>query len=117
MEKTKYSREITLKITGIIGVILYILFLIGDGVPLINNITFAEISVYLLFLVFLVGIFLLWKNLILSGITCILWHAIQWALVFWVWPDGALTLIFGFPIAIFGIVVLIIGIIQKRKKQ
>jgi len=110
------SKNIELKIIGIVGVILYILFLISEKAPLFNGASFADISVYLLFIIFLAGIFLLWKNLILSGIICILWHAIQWALVMWVWPDGAMTLIFGLPIAIFGIIALITGIIQKRKK-
>ena len=110
------SKNITLKIVGIIGVILYLLFLIGEDVPLLKTTSFADTSVYLLFAFFLLGIFFIWKNTIVSGIILILWHAIQWALVFWVWIDGAMTLIFGFPVAVFGIVVLFIGLNQKRTK-
>ena len=36
---------------------------------------------------------------------------------FKVWPDDAMSLVFGFPIAILGIVVLIIEIIQKMKTK
>ena len=114
MKSSKNIANIALKIIGIIGIILYLLFLIGEGVPLLKATTFADISVYLLFVFFLLGIFFLWRNILVSGIICVLWYAIQWALVFWVWIDGEMTLIFGFPIGVFGIVVLLIWIKQRR---
>jgi hypothetical protein len=116
MKNSKNKSNRVLKIIGVIGVILYLLFLVGEKAPLFNNASFFSISIYLLFLIFLLGILFLWKNVIVAGIICIFWYAIQWALVLCVWPDGGATLVLGFPITIFGIVVLIIGIIQKRKK-
>jgi hypothetical protein len=44
----------------------------------------------------------------------IAWYGLQWALVLWVWEDGGMTLILGFPIAIFGVLALIYGIGKKR---
>ncbi|WP_167613398.1 hypothetical protein [Maribellus sediminis] len=111
----KTSSNIALKIVGIFGVVLYVLFLLEEKVPLFKNVSFAEVSVYLLFVIYLIGILTLWRNLIAAGIICILWHVIQWTLVLWVWVDGDMTLIFGFPIAIYGLVVLVIGLLQKRK--
>jgi hypothetical protein len=113
----KKKSNLALKIIGIAGICFYILFLIEEGAPIFKNASFKEYSVYLLFAIFLFGIYLLWKNLIISGLTLILWHLIQWSLVLWIWVDGAMTLIFGFPAAIFGIVVLIIGIVQKKKHK
>ena len=99
-----------LRILGTIAVALYILFLIAEGIPLSTESSFADVSVYLLFLLFILGYYFLWKNELISGIILIIWHAIQWVLVFWVWVDGGLTLIFGLPLGIFGIIVLIYGV-------
>lgn len=115
MKTKKTTSNIALKIVGIFGIVLYVLFLVEEKVPILKHVTFADVSVYLLFVIYLIGILTLWKNLIMAGIICILWHVIQWALVMWVWTDGAMTLIFGFPIAIYGLVVLVIGLLQKRK--
>lgn len=110
--KIKVYRLI-LRILGSLALVGYILFLIGEKVPLFNNVNFTDITVYLLFIVFLAGYVSLWKYEIISGILLIAWHGIQWCLVFWIWEDGEMTLIFGFPIAIIGILVLIYGIRQK----
>lgn len=115
MKTRKATSNIALKIVGIFGVVLYVLFLVGESVPILKHVSFADVSVYLLFFIYLIGILTLWKNLILAGIICILWHVIQWVLVLWVWADGDMTLIFGFPIAIYGLVVFVIGLLQKRK--
>jgi len=99
-----------LRAVGTTAAILYTLFLVFEEVPLIKSSNFADVSVYLLFLLFLLGYYFLWKNEFISGIIIIAWHLIQWALVFWVWIDGGLTLVLGLPIGIFGIFVLIYGI-------
>ena len=103
-----------LRILVTIAAILYIVFLVAEGVPLNNEATFADISVYLLFAFFVVGYYFLWKNEIVSGLILIAWHAIQWILVFWVWVDGGMTLILGIPIGILGIIILIYGIRQNK---
>lgn len=98
-----------LKILGTLALIGYVIFLIGEGIPPLDEITFASISVYILFLIFLAGYYTLWKSELIAGILFIAWHGIQWLLVFYVWTDGELTLIFGLPIGIMGIVLLIYG--------
>lgn len=103
------------RILGTIALVFYLFFLIGEGIPLTNQMSFAETSVYLLFALFVVGYYFLWKNELISGLVIITWYALEWILVFWVWIDGALTLILGLPIALLGLILLIYGI-RKRTK-
>jgi hypothetical protein len=100
----------TLRILGTIASFLYVLFLIDEGVPLSKEASFADVSVYLLFLVFALGYYFLWKNELVSGLILVAWHGLQWLLVYWVWVDGGMTLILGFPLGLFGIIVLVYGI-------
>lgn len=99
-----------LRILVTIAAVLYIIFLIFEGVPLLNGAGFADISVYLLFILFAAGYYFLWKNELISGIILVVWHILQWILVFWVWVDGGLTLVLGLPIGIMGVIVLVYGI-------
>ena len=110
---TKLFRNI-LRGLSLVAVILYILFLVFEGVPLDPTGSFADLSVYLLFLVFLLGCLFLWKDEFVSGLILIAWYGIQWCLVLWVWVDGGMTLILGLPIAILGVLALIYGIAKKR---
>ena len=112
-KSTNLFRNI-LRVLGKIAAILYILFLIAEDVPLFEATTFADTSVYLLFVVFVLGYYFLWKNELISGIILITWHILQWVLVFWVCVDGALTLVLGIPLGLFGIVFLIYGIRNTR---
>ena len=102
-----------LRILGTVSAILYILFLIDEGVPLYKEATFADISVYLLFLVFVLGYYFLWKNELVSGLLLITWYGLQWILVFYVWVDGGMTLILGLPIGLIGIIFLIYEFSKK----
>ena len=106
-----------LRILGTIAAFLYVLFLIGEGVPLFKEVSFADISVYLLFLVFVLGYYFLWKNELISGLILIAWHGLQWILVYKVWVDGGMTLILGIPLGLFGIIVLIYGIRKTISSQ
>jgi len=112
MEPKNLFRNI-LRILGTIALLFYLLFLIFEGIPPFRATSFADISVYLLFLIFLSGYYFLWKNELLSGILLIGWYGLQWLLVFTVWVDGGITLIIGLPIALIGIVELIFA----RKKK
>ena len=99
---------------GTIAFVFYIVFLLDEDVPLFKTNSFADNSVYLLFLFFLLGYYFLWKNEVISGIILIVWHGLQWLLVFYVWEHGEMTLILGLPIGIIGILVLIFGIWRKK---
>jgi hypothetical protein len=85
---------------------MYILFLTEEDVPVFKAGSFVDISVYLLFLIFVLGFVLLWRYELISGIIFVVWYGLQWALVFYVWDDGELTLILGFPIGLLGIFIL-----------
>lgn len=113
MKKSNNIFRNVLRILGTVAALGYILFFIGEGVPHLKEVTFADISVYLLFAVFVLGYYFLWKDEIISGLLFTAWHALQWCLVLWVWPDGEMTIILGIPLGIFGIVVLIYGIRRK----
>lgn len=114
MKKSTKVFQTTLRVLSIVALILYILFLFGERVPLGLKATFAETSVYLLFLVFVLGFIVLWKNELIAGIILIVWYGIQWCLVLWVWVDGGMTVILGFPIAILGVLALIHGLRKRR---
>ena len=105
--------QLVLRILGTIALLCYILFLIGEIDLPINKVSFADISVYILFLFFLVGYYFLWKRETLSGLLFLIWYILEWILVFHVWIDGALTLILGFPIAVIGVLLLVYGIKNK----
>jgi len=101
--------RIILRVMGTIAALFYLLFLIFEGVPLFKASNFADISVYLLFLLFALGYYFLWRNELISGIIILIWYALEWILVFWVWVDGGMTLILGLPISLLGIFTLIYG--------
>ena len=104
----------TLRVLGIVALALYILFLIMERVPLGFRTPFAESSVYLLFLIFVLGFIFLWRNELVSGLILMVWHLLQWCLVLWVWPDGDMTLIFGLPIGVLGLLIFLFGLSQRR---
>jgi len=104
----------TLRILGVLAMVGYILFLIMENPPLLYDSTFADTSVYLLFLFFLLSSILLWKFELTAGILLIVWYGLQWVLVFKVWTDGALTLVMGLPIACIGILAVVYGIIRRQ---
>lgn len=113
MKKSADLFRIILLVLGTIAAIGYILFFIGEGVTPLKEVTFEDISVYLLFAVFVLGYYFLWKNEIISGLLFIAWHVFQWCLVIWIWFDGGMTLLLGIPLGIYGIFVLIYGIRKK----
>ena len=117
MKKPSVTYRNILRALGILAAALYILFLIFEKVPLFETRSFTDISVYLLFLVFALGFFFLWKNELISGIILIVWHLLQWILVFWVWPDGGMTLILGLPIGIYAILLLVYGIRKEKASK
>ena len=113
----KHSTTISVifKILATAALGFYILFLSDEGVPLINSQGFLDLSVYLLFIVFLIGYIFLWKEELVAGLILISWYGLQWLLVFCVWEDGELTLIMGLPIAILGLMLLTFSIIRNKR--
>lgn len=99
-----------LRILGTMAALGYILFLIGEGDVHFRELNFENISVYLLFAEFVVGYIFIWKNELISGILLVAWYGFEWCLALWVWVDGDMAVLLGFPVAIIGILVLIYGI-------
>ncbi len=116
MKNSNNGFHLALRILVVFALIGYVIFLIDEKVPLFSDPTFADISVYLLFIVFLIGFSLLWKNEFIAGIILIVWHLLQWCLVLWLWEDGGMTLVFGFPIALLGFLILNYSIKQREDK-
>lgn len=117
MKKSSNSFRLAYRILAVFGFIGYVLFLIDEKVSLISEPTFANISVYVLFVIFFIGFMLLWKNEVLAGIIWIVWHLLQWCLVSWVWEDADMTLIFGVPIALLGLLILFYSIKEKEAES
>jgi len=113
VKKSGKTFRLLIRILATLATIGYILFLIDEKVALCQTATFADITVYILAVVFLIGFIILWKNEYIAGIVWVAWYALQWILVLWIWVDGEMTLIFGFPIFIIGILALIYGIRHK----
>lgn len=101
------------RIAGSLAAIGYILFIIDEKAPLFNDATFTDVTIYLLFAVFILGFILLWKYELISGLVLIAWYVLAWCLFFGVWKDGGILLVLGFPIASLGVCLLIFGIKQK----
>ena len=112
----RYFRTI-LRALSVIALLMYVLFLTEEDVPLRNSGSFVHSSVYLLFLVFVIGLILLWRNELISGIIFVFWYGLQWALVFWVWDDGELTLILGLPIGLLGILITVYAFWLKKSSK
>lgn len=115
MKKSIIIYRLIVRILGTLALIGYILFLIDGGVPLLaNDVTFTDISVYIVFAVFLVAFILLWKHELIAGILMLVWYGLVLVCIFEVWENAALAGIVALPIAIIGIVVLIFGILKRR---
>jgi len=101
--------QIIIRILTSIALIVYIIFLIGNGTPLFKGDSFQDFSVYLLFLVFLAGFLTVWRYELISGILLVAWYGFEWCLALWVWEDPDMVLAMGFPIFITGILSVIYG--------
>ncbi len=106
--------RVVLKILVTMAAVGYIIFLIGESTSITDESTFSVAMMYVLFAVFALAYFFLWKNAFISGILLIAWYGLQWILVLWVWDDADMTIVLGMPIFVLGILSLIYGIRQKR---
>ena len=111
--------RIVLLVLGAVALAGYVLFVfdllnhwIRDGESFGQILAHTEIY---LFLFFVAGFVLLKKNELIAGIIWIVWHVLQWALVLWVWDDGEVTLLMGFPVFIIGILLVVYSIRMKSR--
>jgi hypothetical protein len=121
----------TIQIITMIYGLLYLAFFVvsfipsDTGNPVSDNPFFdpwdaEQIWVKLQFLLFLVGFYYSWKSKLISGIIYLVWYAGMVAMGFWVSSalhrDGGDALVLGFPLLVLGIILLISGL-MRRKKQ
>ncbi|MCC7513878.1 MAG: hypothetical protein IT212_04195 [Bacteroidia bacterium] len=124
--KRKYSLAIQI-ITSIFA-LLYVVFFIFSFIPSPEGSPIADhpytpwdiemILVKGLFIIFMIGFYYSWKSRIVSGVIYLLWcGALFWDCVY----IGNLlhvsgdAILFGVPIFIIGIILLITGLIQRNK--
>jgi len=114
MKRPSEGFQLTLRILSVIALIVYILFLFGEKAALFNQASFEDLSVYLLFIVFLAGFITIWKYELISGIIFVAWYGFEWCLGLWVWDDADMALAMGFPIFIVGLLSVIYGLRKRR---
>ncbi len=112
--------QLILRIIATLALSGYAIFLTDLTIYWVNNdyslFRIVISTEYLMFLIFILGYYYVWKNELISGVIIVFWHMLQWVFVHWVWEDAALTLVFGIPIGLIGISLLVYGILDKRSK-
>jgi hypothetical protein len=117
MKQPSEAYQLIIRILTSLALIVYIIFLIGERAPLFREASFQDISVYLLFLVFLASFLTIWRYEVISGILLIAWYGFEWCLGLWVWDDPDMGLVLGFPIFITGILSIIYGVRKRAALQ
>ena len=111
MEKGSPKRyRNVLRLLGFVAAVAYVGFLIGEVFPKFEGTTWELITTLLLFVVFLAGLFYLFKREMLAGILWIAWYGLLILLVVTLWVGAGLTVVMGLPIFILGLLVLVHGI-------
>jgi len=113
MKKPSEAFQIIIRILTSLALIIYIISLIGEKAALFGGASFQDISVYLLFIVFLAGFLTVWKYELVSGILLVAWYGFEWCLGLWVWEDPDMALALGSTIFITGLLSIIYGL-RKR---
>ena len=112
LKSTKLIQYITLAYA-----VLYVLFILsgdfGGAYPSLN----AEgIGVYLLFVLFIIGLSVSWYNMIITGTIFLLWNMGMWFLeLYIVEKDGGFGIISGLPLLVLGVLFISIG--YKSRKE
>lgn len=117
MKRPSEVYQLIIRILAVLALIVYILSLIGEGASLFGGASFQDVSVYLLFIVFLAGFLTIWRYELISGILFVVWYAFEWCLGLWVWDDPDIALVIGFPIFIVGLLAIIYGIRKRAASQ
>lgn len=117
MKQPSEVYQLIIRILTVLALIVYILSLIGERAPLFRGAAFQDVSVYLLFIVFLAGFLTIWRFELISGILLVAWYGFEWCLGLWVWDDPDLALVTGFPIFIIGLLAIIYGVRKRAASQ
>ena len=118
------TRSKGLLITTSVFGLLYLLFIIvsfipapGGGSPVSTRVPFEpfdleQIFVKLLFLLFLIGYLVVWKNELIGGAVFLLWWVAMWGVEIFVAAkitggDGGGGIVMGFPLFVLGILFIL----------
>ena len=109
---------IVLKTLMSISAFLYLIIFIEEITPPYSEPLIGVSMVLYLFCVFLTGYYFTLKNdFFASGIFIIIWYVLMLLVGFFLWTDAGMVIGLGFPVFIFGILLLIEGIIKKYKPK
>jgi hypothetical protein len=117
MKQPSEVYQLIIRILTVLAFIVYILSLIGEKAPLFRGASFQDVSVYLLFIVFLAGFLTIWRYELISGILLVAWYGFEWCLGLWVWNDPDMALVMGFSIFIIGLLAIIYGVRKRAASQ
>ena len=110
---------IVLKTLMSISAIFYLVIFIQEITPPYYEHLIGVSMILYLFCIFLTGYYFTLKNdFFAAGVFTIIWYALLWASALWIlWTDAGMVIGLGFPVFIFGILLLIEGIIKKYKPK
>jgi hypothetical protein len=96
--------------------ILYALFIIsGDFGGSYPSLTAEGVGVYSLFILFIIGFSISWKNKIHTGVIFLLWNIGMWIVeLFLVEKGGGFGIISGIPLIVLGVMFILKGIERNR---
>jgi hypothetical protein len=110
--------------------ILYLVFVIigfipsQEGSPVSDSVPYHPFAlegslVKILFVFFLVGFFMAWKNRLAAGVLFILWWAAMWGLETLMVARGGSggAIVMGFPLFVLGVMFVISGYRQRRLRS
>jgi pilus assembly protein TadC len=118
VKKRKYPT--TLQILTSIYALLYLIFIIDNFLPSkdFNPYDLENIIVKLLFVLFLVGYYLSWKNEGVAGLIFIFWWIGMWCLaLFVVEIDRGAGVVMGLPLFILGILFIVTWYRKSRESR
>jgi len=90
-------QPLLLYLCSIVFTILYILFIIGEGISF-DTLNVETTSVFLLFFYFVVAFILSWSREKTAGYMFISWYVIMMGLAIYVWSEAGMVIIMGFPV-------------------
>jgi len=115
MDDNRYLRyRNALRVLGFAATLGYILFLISELTGGFSGTSVELVTMISLFVVFLAGLFFLWRNEVLVGIIWMGWYALLWILVLTVWNAAGMTVLIGLPVFILGVLLFLFGWEERR---
>ncbi|MCX2743335.1 hypothetical protein OO013_05630 [Mangrovivirga sp. M17] len=100
-----------LRILTTIAAIIYIMIFIDEAFPPYDpdfrESNFGIVMVFILFTLFFIGYYFVWKNEKKAGIILITWWISLFFTAWFVWLYGNMTVVLGFPVFLIGILFLI----------